>query len=265
MTHGKSDQQIIERTHNTARFFTQSRHIAWVLLVANLLWGVYGYARMPQRKDPDIPIRQALVLVQWPGASAERIEQLVTKRIEEKVAENVRVEKIESDTRTGLAAVFITLVEGVADTGKEFDDIKLKLDGIHDLPDGAGPIAFVKDFGDTAALMLTVASPKADPAQIALLADAVSTAILRSRAALDPALAARRVTVVHALPPSVSANTVRRHAEAFITAATADKVIADPRLLEGPGFLAVDAWSDRPDDEIERYARQFLADELRAA
>ena len=67
-----------------------------------------------------------------------------------------------------MTAVIITLVEGLADTGKEFDDIKLKLDTIRDLPDGAGPINFIKDFGDTAALMLTVASPKVDDAEIAL-------------------------------------------------------------------------------------------------
>ena len=94
------------------------------------------------------------------GRAAERIEQLVTRKVEEKIGENARVEKIESNTRTGLTAIFITLVEGTRDVGKEFDDIKLKLDAIHDLPDGAGPIDFVKDFGDTAALMLTVASPK---------------------------------------------------------------------------------------------------------
>ena len=98
---------------------------------------------------------------------AEKIEQLVTRRIEEKIAENVRVEKIESNTRTGITAVYITLVEGTRDTGKEFDDIKLKLDTITDLPDGAGPIDFVKDFGDTAALMLTVASPKASATDVA--------------------------------------------------------------------------------------------------
>ena len=31
------------------------------------------------------------------------------------------------------------------------------------LPQGAGPILYIKDFGDTSALMLTVASPPADP------------------------------------------------------------------------------------------------------
>ena len=36
----------------------------------------------PKRKDPDIPIKQALALVPWPGASAEKIEQLVSRKIE---------------------------------------------------------------------------------------------------------------------------------------------------------------------------------------
>ena len=155
---------------------------------------------MPQRKDPDIPIRQALVLCPWPGASAEKIEQLITRRMEEKVAENVKVEKIESNTRTGITAVFITLVEGLPDTGKEFDDIKLKLDTISDLPDGAGPINFVKDFGDTAALMLTVASPRVDDAEIAARARALQSAIEATRATVPPG-AAPRVTLVQVCLP----------------------------------------------------------------
>src|SRR4029434_10518927 len=98
---------------------------------------------------------------------------LITRRIEEKVAENVKVDKIESNTRTSITAVYITLVEGTRETGKEFDDIKLKLDSITDLPDGAGPITFVKDFGDTAALMMRVASPRVDETDIAARAQAV--------------------------------------------------------------------------------------------
>src|SRR4029450_9450149 len=137
MSEHKSDEQIIQHTHNTARFFTETRHVSWVLLFGTVLWGVYGYFQMPQRKDPDIPIRQALVLCPWPGASAEKIEQLITRRLEEEGAGKGKVEKVEANTRTGITALFVTLVEGLPDTGKEFDDVKLKLDSISDLPDGA--------------------------------------------------------------------------------------------------------------------------------
>src|SRR5262245_63143113 len=102
------EQHDLTKTRNTARFFTETRHVAWVLLIGTLLWGVYGYFAMPQRKDPDIPIRVALALCRWPGASAEKIEELVTRRMEEKIAENVKVEKIESNTRTGVNALYIT-------------------------------------------------------------------------------------------------------------------------------------------------------------
>src|SRR6185312_4091941 len=106
-----NELEIAARTHNTARFFTETRQVAWVLLIGTVLWGVYGYAKMPQRKDPDIPIRQALALCPWPRASAEKIEQLVTRRKEQKIAENVKTDKIESNSRTSIAAVYITLVE----------------------------------------------------------------------------------------------------------------------------------------------------------
>jgi multidrug efflux pump subunit AcrB len=90
--------------------------------------------------------------------NAEKIEQLVTRKIEEKIAQNANVEKIRSISRTNVSVVYVDLDENFPGTqiGKEFDDIALKLDSIKDLPDGAGPIKFIKDFGDTSALMLTV-------------------------------------------------------------------------------------------------------------
>src|SRR6185295_10854746 len=114
------------------------------------------YFKMPQRKDPEFQVRTVVAMIPWAGASAEKIEQLVTRRVEETAAANTNITKIRSISRTGLSVVYFELDEGVKETGKEFDDIKLRLDAIHDLPQGAGPINFMKDFGDTAALMLTV-------------------------------------------------------------------------------------------------------------
>src|ERR1041384_5562629 len=168
MSHGKSDQELIKNKHNTARFFVQTRQVAWVLLILTCLWGVYGYFKMPQRKDPEVQVRTAVALVPWPGASAEKIEQLVTKKVEQQMAANSKVTKIESISRTSIAVIYVELDENLKETGKELDDIKLKLDSIHDLPSGAGPINFIKDFGDTEALMLAVSSPKTDDAEIGL-------------------------------------------------------------------------------------------------
>ena len=265
MSHGRTDQEIVAHTHNTARFFTEWRHISWVLLLGTVAWGIFGYRHMPQRKDPDIPIRQALALVPWPGASTEKIEQLVTRRVEEKVAENARVDRIESNTRTGLTAIFITLVEGSFDVPKEFDDIKMKLDSIGNLPDGAGPIQFVKDFGDTAALMLTVASPKTSALEIGLRAKALRAAMADARAHAAAGNASLRVTIAHGLPTSIEPGAVRPPVDLFVAAATADGILRDARVIEGPGFVAVDAATDADDATVEGYVRRFLRDRLRAS
>ena len=63
------------------------------------------------------------------------------------------------------------------DPSKEFDDIKVKLDALTDLPEGAGPLQFIKEFGETSALMLTVASPPASGPRLRLLAELIASAL----------------------------------------------------------------------------------------
>src|SRR5689334_10677583 len=233
MSHNTSDDEMIKNTRNTARFFVETRHISWVLLIATCIWGVYGYLNMPQRKDPEIPVRVAVALTPWPGSSAEKIENLVTRKIEGKIAENAKVTKIESISRTSVSVIYVEIDEKVKDTAAELDDIKLKLDSIRDLPQGAQPINFIKDFGDTAALLLTVASPKVSDVELELRARAVARAITSVRGG-----ALGRATLVVAFPPSINARPLTRIAEEA-TRSLSD-ASSDARMIEGPGFLGVD-------------------------
>src|SRR5438093_4723571 len=171
------DQHETATGFNVARYFVEHRQVAWVLFAGVLGGGVGAYHARPKRKDPDIPVRQGAVVTPWPGQSAERVEQLVTRKIEEKIAQNIRVSEIKSRSRAGLSVVYAEVDDRVPDTAKEFDDIKIKLDSLTDLPQGAGPMQYIKEFGETSALMLTVASPRAGGAQLELLANAVEEQI----------------------------------------------------------------------------------------
>ena len=263
MSHGKSDEEIIRTKRNTARFFVETRQISWVLLIATCAWGVYGYLSMPQRKDPDTQVRQAVALTAWPGASAEKIEQLVTRKIEAKMAENSKVTKIESISRTSVSVVYVELDENIKETGKEFDDIKLKLDSIQDLPDGAGPIKFVKDFGDTAALMLTIASPKVSEMEIAPRAEEIRRAIERERAKAPST--GSRFALVFNFPQSVSPRLVRTPFDLFIAFAKEKGFAHDIRIIEGAGFVALDGISEEDDSQILSYLQQFTTSRLQAS
>ncbi|MEO6239294.1 MAG: efflux RND transporter permease subunit [Vicinamibacterales bacterium] len=240
MAHGHSDADLVRQTHNTARFFTENRQIAWVLLAVTLIWGVFGYIQMPKRKDPVFPVIYAAAVTVWPGASAERIEQLVTRKIEEKMAENPRVERIESTSRSNVSIVVIALDEKTTEPAKEWDDIALRLNGIRDLPPGAGPVEFIKDFGDTATLMLTVASPKVDAVGLAIRAGPIRRAIEAVRATVPAAARARRVSMIVAFPPSLDSAGAERHRDLVSRVLTTDRLIEDARPLGGPGFVGID-------------------------
>ncbi|MBC7925288.1 MAG: efflux RND transporter permease subunit [Bryobacteraceae bacterium] len=156
-----SHHQNLDNKHNTARYFVENRQVSWAVLVGVAVWGLWGYVNMPQRKDPEIPVRDTLAIVRWPGMPAERIEQLATKKVEEALAQNTHVTELRSVTRPGVAYIFAKFDEKLEGTGRELDDLQGKLATLQ-LPSGVMPVELVKDFGDTATLMLTVASPPAD-------------------------------------------------------------------------------------------------------
>jgi len=242
----KSDAQYVATTHNTARFFTEHRQVAMTLLLGVFVWGWYGYQNMPKRKDPNIPVRVAAAQCPWPGATAEQVEQLVTRPIEQTVALNSTIKApspsdfgIRSLSFPGMAVVYVQLDDGVKDKKQQFSDINLKLNQLK-LPPGAGPIQFNSDFGDTAALMLTVASPLASPTEIALRGRSVRAKIEETRAAEGPKAPQPRLSIVQSFPMSVSTALVRQTFQGVIEAGAESGVLHDLHYFEAPGFVGVD-------------------------
>jgi multidrug efflux pump subunit AcrB len=266
VAHAHGHQDVDQSKPNISRFFVQQRHITWVMLIGVCVWGFYSYKSMPQRKDPDTPVKTAVAITAWPGVSAEKVEQLVTRKIEEKMAQNANVEKIRSISRTNISIVYVDIDENFpgSQIGKELDDIALKLDSIKDLPDGAGPIQFIKDFGDTSALMLTVASPKVSEAEIDLRAQAVSEAIARHRSEYN-AGGGQRFTIVSSLTNPVSTGIVQDPLNMFADYLKEKGSASDLHVITEPGFVGVDGVSEESDEALLRYTRQFVNERLQAA
>lgn len=268
--HHKSDAEIIATTHNTARFFTEHRQVAMILLIATFIWGWYGYQHMPKRKDPDIPVRVAAAQCQWPGATAEQVEQLVTRPMEQAAAQNTTIRPhspsnfgIRSLSFPGLAVVYIQLDDNVKDKQKEFSDINLKMNQLNaQLPRGAGPIQFNSNFGDTAALMLTVASPKVGTVEVGLRAIAIRKAIEQTRAALPRGAPQPRMSVIYAFPLSVAAGPVRTNFEAIANIARANGTLKDLHFFEGPGYVGLDASTSFDEETIRQRGEQLIRNNL---
>ncbi len=269
----RSDTEFIQTTHNTARFFIENRHISWVLLVGVLVWGVYGYAHIAKRKDPNIPVRIAVATCPWPGVNAEKVEQLVTRPMEQKIAENRALHVpgpgnefgIKSLTLPGLAILHIQLSETVANTEQEFNDINLKLNSLNQsLPQGAGPIQFNSGFGETAALMLTVASPKEREIETSLRARMIKEAIDEVRSQVSPERTAERAALVVAFPRSINTQPLQRLRDLLLHHLAERAVGQDLRPLQGPGFVGIDGIVPIDDAALVALVFQFARERLGA-
>jgi multidrug efflux pump len=267
MTH-KSDSEIIKTTHNASRFFVGNRQISWVVLIAAVLWGIYGYLDMPKRKDPDIPVRAAVAICPWPGADAMKVEQLVTREMEDTIAQNSTLHQpaggneygLISTSLPGVSIVHVQLAEDVADTTKAFNDINLRLNALNNsLPAGAGPIQFNSGFGNTAALMLTVASPKEKGVEISLRAKAIRQAIQEAR----PALSDRsRVTFVVALPMSVDTGDLKEFFRGLSGALDRQNIAKDIHPIQGPGFAGCDVELLTDEKSFFSFVRNFMGEKM---
>lgn len=260
----------IEEQRNTARFFAEHRSVAFVLLAIVVAWGTWAWENMPRLKDPVIPVRVASAVTPWPGTNAETVDRQLTRMIEQKIAESSEIHPpepgkygIQSLSMPGISIIQIQLDESTDDPQREFDAINLKLDALNDsLPDGAGPIQFNAGFGDTAALLLTIASPKEGDIELEVRARDIAAAIEADRAALPEDQRAGRVALVVALPRAVDLAAVRPVVAYFARTLAARPDAGTVRQIIGPGFVGIDTSLPGDDEAIRAMMRQFVSRNL---
>src|ERR1041384_6798650 len=119
------------------------------------------------------------------------------------------------------------------------------------------------DFGDTAALMLTVASPKVDDAEIAVRAHAIKTAIEQDRA--NAAEKSSRFTLVLNTPVAIQPHLLRTPVEMFLAYIKEKNLASDMRVIQGDRFLGFDGATEKSEQEILGFVRQFIEERLQAA
>ena len=127
-----------------------------VLVLIVLVAGPFSYFSHPSRESPEITIRTAVVTASYPGLSPQRMEDLVTRKIEEKAREMAEVDKITSTTASGQSTVRVELRDQYYDLEPIWQDLRNKMSDVKpDLPSGtSGP--FVNDsYGEVA--MATIA------------------------------------------------------------------------------------------------------------
>ncbi len=123
----------------------------WVLVLICLVGGVLAFFEMGRLEDPEFTIKEAIVTVQYPGATALEVEQEVTEPLESAIQELSEVKEIRSRSMIGLAEIRVEIQDRYS--GEQLDQIWDQLrskveDARQQLPPGLDPPLVNDDFGD---------------------------------------------------------------------------------------------------------------------
>lgn len=157
----------------------EKNRITAVILIIVLFAGISTFRTMPRAEDPGFIIRVALVMTYFPGASPERMELLVTDKLEKVIKEMPEIDFISSESRTGVSILYIGIQESYTDMRPIWDRLRRKVERASpDLPEGViGP--FVNDeFGDVFGTIVTMTGEGYSYAELKEIADDVRNELL---------------------------------------------------------------------------------------
>ena len=116
-----------------------------------LIGGIYSFFKLPKKEDSPFVIKQAVLVTQYPGATPQEVEKLITEPIEREIQSMSDVFQIKSESYFGMSKISIELQPTLAPDYMpvKWDELRRKVANIQPrLPSGASAINVSDDFGD---------------------------------------------------------------------------------------------------------------------
>ncbi len=156
-----------------------NNRVTFAVLAVILVAGIQAYSGMPQSEDPGFTIRTAMVITYFPGASPERVEQLVTDKLEKAIQEIPQVDVINSQSKNGVSIIVVDIQERYRAMRPIWDDLRRKVNrAAADLPDGVIGPNVNDEFGDVFGTVVNLTGDGYTAAELKDIADEVRDELL---------------------------------------------------------------------------------------
>ncbi len=248
----KPVENVVEKG-GLAQFCVEHREVSWLALIAVLVCGGLAYTKLGQQEDPTIPQRTAMLVTVFPGATASKVEELVSKPIERKISELKSIEEIKTTSRPGISTMTIKqLPASTATIDQEWDKVRAKMQEVQ-LPEGTRTPWLNTDFGNTITLLFGLVSPPITDAECVAWAN-----LLRDRLAdLRRGAPSTNHAAVAAFLPSMDANSIEVLRGRFEVAVRGAGLAKEVRTTQGHSFLLADLETSAGRADLERFIAGF--------
>ncbi|PID46569.1 MAG: MFS transporter [Proteobacteria bacterium] len=137
----------------------RQKTISWMMIVLLLIGGYIAFQGLGRLEDPNFTIKQAVIVTQYPGASAQVVEEEVTLPIENAIQQLPYLDKVTSTTMGGLSQIMVEMksIYRKDDLAQIWDEMRRKIRDMQGhLPPGVKPPIINDDFGDVYGYFLAI-------------------------------------------------------------------------------------------------------------
>jgi len=164
---------------NITRAAIEKNRVTLAALLVIVAGGLWAYSTMSRAEDPGFIIRTAQITTIFPGASPERVEQLVTDKLEKVIQEMPELDFITSESKTGVSVIFVNIKESYTEMQPIWDDLRRKVERAQpDLPEDVIGPRVNDEFGDVFGTIITVTGEGFTYAELKEVADEVRDELL---------------------------------------------------------------------------------------
>lgn len=161
-------------------FSVHNRKVTVILVVILMISGIISYTSLPRQENPDVTSPSAMITTIYPGASAEEIESLITKKIENEISILEGIENIESISSSNVSVVIVTINYSV-DKDEQWSNLNKIINSIKDdLPEGShAPEIDTENMVETAGLIITLSGEGFSYDKLSYFAENIKNDLLR--------------------------------------------------------------------------------------
>ncbi len=164
---------------NITELAIKNRALVLSFLVIIVISGVSVFNEMPRDDMPPFLVRYVNIVTQFSGASPERVEMLVTDKIEKVIQEIPEIDHIKSESRTGISIVTIAIQDSEMVLRPIFDTIRRKVESVQSqLPDGVTP-KVDDEIGDVFGMLIGITGSDYTYAELKEIADDVRDGLIK--------------------------------------------------------------------------------------
>ncbi len=131
----------------------------WLLMVTFLIGGIFAVVEIGKLEDPAFAIKQAIITTNYPGATAEEVEEEVTEQLESRIQQLSQLGDITSRSLPGQSQITIELRDDFSgeQLPQAWDELRRKVEAATmTLPQGAAKPVVNDDFGDVYGMFYAV-------------------------------------------------------------------------------------------------------------